>query len=65
MRYEVAVTPARTIDGLMAKLAALADAYGLEGIEDEAAFLNSDSVYHEGIAISIVRDFARMGARSC
>jgi hypothetical protein len=63
--HEVAVTPARTVRGLLAKLSAVADIFGHEDLELDTAFKDGENVSLEDAALTILRDCARMEAQSC
>ncbi len=60
LRRRVAIEPARTLQGVIAKLAALADVFGLENLEDFTAFGDGDEVGFSGVAMTAVRDYARL-----
>ena len=62
LRRDVAVMPARTVQGALAKLAAVANAYGLEDLEEEMADIGDDDIGLAYVALSVARDCARMGA---
>jgi hypothetical protein len=63
LRGDVANMPARTVPGLLAKLAAVAEAFGLEALEEETTFKDGETVGFDGAARTILRDCARMGPR--
>jgi hypothetical protein len=59
---KVAVMPARTVPGLLAKLSAVADAFGHEDLELDTTFADGENVTLEHAALTVLRDCARMGA---
>ncbi len=61
LRRRVATTPARTIKGLLAKIAATASVLGTESLDESVVcFEEGDPVDVEGVTLSILRDWARM-----
>jgi hypothetical protein len=63
--HEVAVMPARTVRGLLAKLSAVADIFGHEDLELDTVFKDGENVSLEDAALTVLRDCARMGAQPC
>ena len=63
--HEVAVMPARTVRGLLAKLSAVADIFGHEDLELDTVFEDGENVSLEDAALTVLRDCARMGAQPC
>lgn len=60
LRRAVAETTPRTIPGLLAKLAAVADAYSLEYLEQHTGFADDHDVGLEDVAQSVLRDWGRL-----
>ena len=60
LRRAVAETPARTIPGLLAKLAAVAEAFGLEDLEDNTTFADDRDVGLDDVVMTVARDCARL-----
>lgn len=60
LRRRVAVELARTVQGVIAKLAAVAEAFGLENLEDNTAFEGGREVTFNDVAQSVLRDWARL-----
>ena len=63
--HEVAVMPARTVRGLLAKLSAVADIFGHEDLELDTVFEDGENISLEDAALTVLRDCARMGAQPC
>ncbi len=61
LRRRVAVEPARTVQGVIAKLAAVAEAFGRERLEQEtASYADKEYVYLDDVAQSVFGDWARL-----
>ena len=60
LRCRVAIEPARTVKGVIAKLAAVAEAFGLEHLEEEAGFEGCEEVTFDDVGLSVIRDWARL-----
>jgi hypothetical protein len=61
LRRELALTPALTVRGLIAKLSVVADSFGLESLEDRTTVEDGETVTLDQAAVSVLRDGARMG----
>ncbi len=60
LRCRVAIAPARTVKGVIAKLAAVAEAFGPEHLEEEAGFEGCEEVTFDDVGLSVIRDWARL-----
>ena len=60
LRCRVAIAPARTVRGVIAKLTAVAEAFGLEHLEEEAGFDGCEEVTFDDVGLSVIRDWARL-----
>jgi hypothetical protein len=60
LRRELALTPALTVRGLIAKLSVVADSFGLESLEDRTTVEDGETVTLDQAALSVPRDGARM-----
>ncbi len=60
LRRRVAIEPARSVQGVIAKLAAVAETIGLENLEENTAFADDHYVTFDDVAMTVVRDLARL-----